>query len=507
MLIAAALPVTAPGAVGPVTANDDFILILDQSGSMREKVPGRPEMGYEPVENRLSAHKAKGAADAITFAAREMLRTGDHLTLMTFGDKAAVFLSQQIGYAHERDVISRHIRGLLFNDRKTDISDSLVQAAELIGSLKTPERRKIMIMITDGVNDPPPDSPYIAPDTQKKVYAQLRDRIQADKWNVFLVGLGKETAENIYEIARNLGLSAAHAKIVEHIQNSREVADKLTEIFRWAQEARVETEKKFIRLKLKPAIFGGYEQGADTLTLLSFYGGETEIKLDPNLPLRVTGCEGLRLAVNPLNLTLSPREPGKLNLCVSFSGKRPEDGRLSGHYAFQFSPSGTRFYPHEGSIEIILTNWWEIYGFCTLVSVMFIAILISLILRMIRRIQVPEIRVIVTAGEIPLGQAMTLRRKEKFVIANQYFEGLSVSAKGLSCKIAAHVRYLGRGKFEAQAAEAKIFDEGKELERLQFGMNRFFDLKDKEGNRLRMISINKPAAGDPFGAGTRNDPF
>jgi hypothetical protein len=129
------------------------------------------------------------------------------------------------------------------------------------------------------------------------------------------------------------------------------------------------------------------------------------------------------------------------------------------------------------------------------------------ILRIIRRIRVPEIRISVTADDVPLGEPMTLKIKESFVIADKHFEGRSVSAKGLSCKIAATVRYLGRRKFDVEAAEAKILDEGKEVGRLQIGMNRFFDLKDKEGKLLRLISIGQPGAGDPFGGSHGNDPF
>ncbi len=493
--------------IGPVTANDDFIIILDQSGSMREKVPGSPGLGYEPVENRLAAYKSKGAADAITFAARSMLRRGDHLTVITFGDKSLVFLSQQIGYEHERDVISRHIRGLQFNDRKTDIPDSLVKAADLLSSLKTPERRKIVIMITDGVNDPPDDSLYLRPDIQTKTYGQLRDTIQSNKWNVFLVGLGRETGDNIHEIARKLGLTESSTKIVENIQNSREVSDKLTEIFKGLQEARVETEKKDIRLKLIPGLFGGYESKEDILSLMSFYGGEVEVKLDSTLPVSITGSDDLKITASPLNIKLSPRHPGNLNLKVSFTGKRPDEGRVTGNYVFQFAESSTPFYPHAGTVEIILPSWWEIYGIYALLAVIFMAVLFSMILRIIRRIRVPEIRISVTAGDVPLGEPMTLKIKESFVIADKYFEGKSVSAKGLSCKIAATVKYLGRRKFEVEAAEAKVLDEGKELDRLQIGMNRFFDLKDKEGKLLRLISIGQPAAGDPFGGSHGNDPF
>jgi hypothetical protein len=126
----------------------------------------------------------------------------------------------------------------------------------------------------------------------------------------------------------------------------------------------------------------------------------------------------------------------------------------------------------------------------------------------IRRSQVPEIRIAVTANDKPLGDPMTLRRKESFNIANGYFEGRSVSARGLNCKVAAKVRYMGRRKFEIEAVEAKIIDEGRELERMKIGMDTFFDLKDNDGKVLHLITISKPGReSDPFGGSDGRDPF
>ncbi len=55
----------------PSVASDDFIFVLDQSGSMREKVPGEPKKGYEP--DPLKANKSKGAIDALNSVADNIL--------------------------------------------------------------------------------------------------------------------------------------------------------------------------------------------------------------------------------------------------------------------------------------------------------------------------------------------------------------------------------------------------------------------------------------------------
>ena len=57
-------------------ANDDFIIILDQSGSMREKVPGFPNQGY--IKNPKNAVKSQGAIDAINNVVGNILKEGDY---------------------------------------------------------------------------------------------------------------------------------------------------------------------------------------------------------------------------------------------------------------------------------------------------------------------------------------------------------------------------------------------------------------------------------------------
>ncbi|MCP4107069.1 MAG: VWA domain-containing protein [Desulfobacteraceae bacterium] len=156
----------------------------------------------------------------------------------------------------------------------------------------------------------------------------------------------------------------------------------------------------------------------------------------------------------------------------------------------------------------IIFKFWQSSFLLYIATVICFIVLIILIVILIRRVQDYEMRIEVTAKDIPLGDPMILRRKNSFTIANGYLGRRSVSAKGLNCKIAAKVTYLGRKKFEIQADEAKILDEGKECDRLRIGMDSYFDLKDKDGKTLPLISISKPGrSSDPFGSGYDDNPF
>ena len=145
----------------PAIVNDDFIIVLDQSGSMREQVPGKPG---KYVNDPLLAKKSSGALAAIDFVVKDLLRVGDYFVLITFGDKPKLILSQQIRYEHERELLKGRTYQLTFRDKHTDILAGIREATDILSSLQTSQRRKIMVMITDGINEPPKDSPFANPE-------------------------------------------------------------------------------------------------------------------------------------------------------------------------------------------------------------------------------------------------------------------------------------------------------------------------------------------------------
>ena len=141
---------------------------------------------------------------------------------------------------------------------------------------------------------------------------------------------------------------------------------------------------------------------------------------------------------------------------------------------------------------MVLVSWWEVYG-VYIYGITFIFIFsIGYVIFLFRKHQVLEIYIAVTAHDVPLSDSFTVRKKNSFMIANEYFEGRSVAAKGLNCKIAAKIKYLGKRKFSIEAMEAKIIKEESECEKIIVGIDSYFELKDSEGKCLRLISITTP---------------
>ena len=244
------LPSTCQATAGLSRANDDFVFVIDHSGSMREKVPGNPGKGYEA--DPLKAVKSRGAIDAISAMAETMLNEGDYFSLVSFGEKTDLIISQQIGYKHERDLIRRQIRSLRFIDKKTDILAGLKKAGDILGSLNTPHRRKIILMVTDGINEP---TIYVTAEEQNEVYEHLRNQIHSNRWNVVLVGIGTHTSRNIASIIDKLNLPSSHGIIIENAKDSDVIMARLKKIIEQQRLARVETETRKGEVSIKTQVF------------------------------------------------------------------------------------------------------------------------------------------------------------------------------------------------------------------------------------------------------------
>jgi Mg-chelatase subunit ChlD len=488
----------------PVVANDDFIIILDHSASMREKQPGNPS-AY--LQDPLSAPKSREAVKAINDVVINLLREGDYFALIIFGNHAELVISQVIRYQHERVLIQRQCNQLRFDDRKTDIVAGIKAAGDLLAWLNTPMRRKILVLITDGMNDPPVDSLYKTSERQQEVFQNFREAIRLRGWNVNMVGLGAHT--DIPKIADDLGLSKNRVFALDDLK-SGQIEKSLGDLLKKEQRARIELREETVNVKirLQPRLLGGYKVSETKQVLTSYFNKPVEVRFNTRRPLVLQGAKGLHISITPLNLNLVPNQPTTLTLSVSFDGRRPEEGRINGSYSFKLAEESLRFYPQHGKIEAILPSWWESYGSLTIAAASGFVILLGCLGWIVRRTRVPEVRVLVTSNNGPLGEPITLRRGENFKIANNQFVGRVVPATGLSCNTAAIVRYLGLRKFELIAEEAKINQLEHTFDRLTVGIDVPFDLKDREGKVLRDVMISKPGrVGDIFGGSHDSDPF
>ncbi|MGD9209556.1 MAG: vWA domain-containing protein [Desulfobacteraceae bacterium] len=484
-------------------AEDDFIIILDQSASMREIRPGNPST-YQ--SDPLKAPKSSEAAKAINDVVTRLLKHNDYFALITFGNKAEIIISQQILHPHERKVLQRRINALPFKDSKTDIIASIKTTEELITSLGTPQRRKILVLITDGRNDPPDNSPFKTPQQQEKVFEKFRQSIELNSWNVNLVGFGLET--DIRRIAANIGLTKDQIVTMDDLRIGK-IRDRLQGLFEQNKKDTITLIKNEIKVDFTPKFFGGYHPANVKMQLISTYDEQMTVEFSPDHPIVFEDTNLLSSKLKPLSFNLPPNRPKNLYLELFHTGNRPDDGHITTYFQFHFTEESNRFYPWQGNMELNLPSWWEIYSVYAIAALCCIILLTTFIGWKANRAQVPQLRITVTSDKGTLGEPLTLRKGEVFSIANGHIHGYAVPAKGLTCRIAAKVKYLGRRKFEVVAREASIAQLGGTIEKLVVKMDIPFTLMEKNnGKKLRNIILSVPGRhGDVFGNGQHSDPF
>ncbi|HJS74269.1 MAG TPA: vWA domain-containing protein, partial [Vicinamibacteria bacterium] len=145
-LLGAALLALAP-ALGARErgGNVDVFLVLDESGSMK------------PIFSKVTAFVAEALV-------RDYLEPGDYLCVIGFSSEARIRVSQRLSSEAEKENLSELVRTLnVVPQGYTDMGRSLEEALKQLGRLSHPSHQQVVLILTDGVNHPPRESPYFAP--------------------------------------------------------------------------------------------------------------------------------------------------------------------------------------------------------------------------------------------------------------------------------------------------------------------------------------------------------
>lgn len=492
--------------------NDDYVILLDHSGSMLEKVPGDDAKGYE--RDPLKALKSGQALHAIAGVVESTIREGDYFALIRFGDQPITTESQSIRHPHERELIASRIKGLVFKDLHTDIPSAMQHAGQLITHIRSPDRRKIVVFITDGRLELSADSPYTDEKVRESVYEEMRRRIDLEQWKVILVGLGADT--EIDNLRNSLGLTPAN---VLSLDLKEDIATRLRgaidqvrdeEIkFTASVSGSVTSTQQSLQVRLAPRVLGGYSPEEVNINLSSSFRDPIKISFASGQSIVFPGMPGVFGQVLTRSLTLDPGRPVQVGVNVGFDGERPDDGILHGTFEFRFNEGSERFYPYTGRLDVVLSSWWDSFGTWALFAV--VASMAAALLGYVayRKTTVPEIRIQMTLAGAALGEPFMLRKNDSLTIANNDLSGRSVPAKGLEAGVAATVTYIGRRRFQVEAKDAEVWNEGKSVGTLRVGMEELFDLKDSNGRYLRDIAISTTGSStsDPFGRHKDDSPF
>lgn len=166
----------------------DFIILLDRSLSMDTKIEG-----------------------VKTFFQREILqkqvKNGDSVLIIGFYGKAEVLIDQTIASPRDITEITRVLGRVRADGRWTDIGSAIDFASAYVAQNPRSGARQHFILLTDGIQEAPPESPYAGPKGYiSHGFLENAKTIARSDWKIQILGLGSETEAQA--LAKELGGTA-----------------------------------------------------------------------------------------------------------------------------------------------------------------------------------------------------------------------------------------------------------------------------------------------------------
>ncbi|MBI9100844.1 MAG: VWA domain-containing protein [Spirochaetales bacterium] len=171
--------------------NIDLFLVLDKSLSMIEEIDAVKEYVGD-------------------FLIDSFLIKGDNLLLINFYGEAVTLIQTSIKDNVIKDRILSDVEAIIADGRWTDIGNALDLLNKEVNRFPSENRRKYLLLITDGIQEAPPESKYWSDDGGfNHEFLENTRIIQKNGWKIQIIGIGSATAAR--EIAEEL--SGAYAEI------------------------------------------------------------------------------------------------------------------------------------------------------------------------------------------------------------------------------------------------------------------------------------------------------
>jgi hypothetical protein len=277
-------------------------------------------------------------------------------------------VSQRLSSEAEKENLSELVRTLnVVPQGYTDMGRSLEEALKQLGRLSDPSHQQVVLILTDGVNHPPRESPYFAPvarDTGKGLppTSDFNDRFLSQVkslkdagFRTHVVGIGTVTD------ARKLGEALGTEYTILKEFHAEELSKGLSRF--WDDTINLAG----LSGPDDPCLPGG--EMSIALKLQSTSELEREVHVGG---VKVSGLKRLAAGAAAESLsadaalpeagrvTLAPRGEGSLALRVRLPQSFPS-GDFEGNLVFE-QTSAVKFYPPEASFTFHVPSFWERYG-------------------------------------------------------------------------------------------------------------------------------------------------
>ena len=149
----------------------DLIVVLDKSGSIKDNMPVIKEYVRKSVFGKVA-------------------EKDDTVHILSFAGRFH-YMGKLKGNAPASE-INGLLEPVVPNGQFTDLTRAVESMTIYIRMHTSADSRKVVFFLTDGVNDPPNDSPY-REGLKHRFFVESEKSVQKEGWKVFVTGIGGKT--------------------------------------------------------------------------------------------------------------------------------------------------------------------------------------------------------------------------------------------------------------------------------------------------------------------------
>ena len=366
----------------PILISLIFVLLSPFCASADERT--------EPIDVIVALDKSLSMAEEIdavkeyvnTYLIDQLLIDGDFFLVVAFYGQTQIPVSMTIHGQEDKERAKAIISRLLANGHFTDIGNALDVLGRQVEQHSGDDRKKYLLLITDGIQEAPPQSKYYSPDGSfNHAFLENTKTIQMKGWKVQIlgVGVGKEARELAQELAGTYSGLSEQPTPEELIEQTREFLSVL-EISGPATMAPVDY------------------RGRSRVALSVESKGYTEEKTVVVSGIRLTLPDGMEknILTAPATFTFAPDSTTELSIPVRIP-EAPEEGDHRGSMRFLFSGED-HFLPVVTPVDYHVNSFLENFWWWILIALAVLIALVLLLLLLVSRLKKVKYRFQVVMG-------------------------------------------------------------------------------------------------------------
>jgi Mg-chelatase subunit ChlD len=356
----------------------DVIIALDKSKSMAENEK------IEAVKEYVNS-----------YIIDELLIEGDFFLVVAFYGQTEIPISTTIGSDEDRERAKAIIAQLLGDGVYTDIGNALDVLGEQVERYSRPDRKKHLMLITDGIQEAPPESKYYSPDGSfNHAFLENTKVIQMKGWKVHILGVG--LGEQARELAEEL--AGTYTDLSEK-PTVEELTEKTKEFL-----AALEVSGP---VTMAPVDF----RGRSRVSLSVQSKGYSEDKTVEVRKILLTLPDGMETNIleDPASFTFEPDTSKDVGISVRIP-EAPQAGDHSGSLRFEFSGED-RFLPVVSQVDYHVNTFFENFWWWLLIALAVVILLVILLIWLLRRLKKVKYRFQLVVGS-KKGEAPVHKIKE-----------------------------------------------------------------------------------------------